>query len=212
MDHYGALLSILDHLKKPVPLVVHPEAFSSPRYVEPPGKKRLTFPVLKEKDLLARGARLIRSEGPYISADGLWAVTGEVERTTDFETGRPHAWIERNGKMEKDKTLDDQSVVVALRNRGVVIVTGCAHAGIINTVRYSQKITGIDRVHAILGGFHLSGKDFEGIIDPTIEELRAIGPDLIVPTHCTGWKAMERMSKAFPHRFVQNSVGTRIVL
>jgi len=212
MDHYGALLSVLDNIKKPMPLVVHPEAFSSPRYVELPDKGLLVFPALKEKDLLARGVRLIPSKIPYVSSEGLWAVTGEVERTTGFETGLPDAWIERDGKMEKDETLDDQSVVMAVKDRGLVIVAGCAHAGIVNTIRYSQKITGIDRVYAILGGFHLSGKHFEAIIDRTIEELRAIGPDVIVPMHCTGWKAIERMSRAFPEQFVLNSVGTRILL
>lgn len=212
MDHYGALLSILNNIKKPTSLVVHPEAFYSPRYIELPDKRRLVFPALEKKDLLARGVRLTASKAPYISAEGLWAVTGEVERTTDFETGLPNAWIERNGKMEKDETLDDQSVVMAVRGRGLVIVAGCAHAGIVNTIRYSQKITEIDRVYAILGGFHLSGKHFEAIIDHTIEELRTIGPDVIVPMHCTGWKAVERMSKAFPEQFVLNSVGTRILL
>jgi 7,8-dihydropterin-6-yl-methyl-4-(beta-D-ribofuranosyl)aminobenzene 5'-phosphate synthase len=103
-------------------------------------------------------------------------------------------------------------MVMAIRGKGLVVVAGCAHSGIINTIRYSQKITGIDQVHAVLGGFHLSGRSFEAIIDRTIEELRKIGPKVIVPMHCTGWKAIEKISKVFPDEFVRNSVGTRILL
>lgn len=212
MDHYGSLFSLLDNIEKPMPIVVHPEAFSPSRYIERSDKRLLVFPVLKETDLVARGGRIIPSKSPFVSPERLYAVTGEVERTTGFETGLPDARIEKNGKMEKDETLDDQSVVMVARDKGLVVVAGCAHAGIINTVQYSQKITGIERVHAILGGFHLSGKHFEAIIDRTIEALRGIDPDVIVPMHCTGRKAMDSISRAFPNQFVLNSVGTRILL
>ena len=92
------------------------------------------------------------------------------------------------------------------------VITGCSHAGVINTVRYARKITGVDRVHAVLGGFHLAGLLFEPIIPPTVEALREIGPEVVVPSHCTGWRAIHALADAFPEGFIPGSVGTRYVL
>ena len=107
---------------------------------------------------------------------------------------------------------DDQSLVMHLRNKGLVIVSGCSHAGIVNTVLYSKKLSGVDRVHAILGGFHLTGAVFEPVIDPTIQELKKLDPEVLVPMHCTGWKAINRFSQAFPASFILNSVGSKYTL
>jgi 7,8-dihydropterin-6-yl-methyl-4-(beta-D-ribofuranosyl)aminobenzene 5'-phosphate synthase len=88
------------------------------------------------------------------------------------------------------------------------VIGGCSHAGIVNTVRYGKKITGAQRVHAVLGGFHLAGPLFEPILDDTMECLKAEAPEVVVPMHCTGWKAIQRFSLAFPSAFVLNSVGS----
>lgn len=144
--------------------------------------------------------------------DSMIAVTGEVERVTGFERGLPNASVERDGKIEPDMILDDQALVIKLKEKGLVIISGCGHAGVINTVLYARKITGIDRIHAVLGGFHLSGPVFEPIVESTITEFRKIRSEIIIPMHCTGWKAVKRFSEEFPSSFVLNSVGTRIVL
>jgi 7,8-dihydropterin-6-yl-methyl-4-(beta-D-ribofuranosyl)aminobenzene 5'-phosphate synthase len=89
------------------------------------------------------------------------------------------------------------------------VLTGCGHSGIVNIVRYVKRLTGEDRVHAVIGGFHLSGPAFEKIIDPTCEALAAFAADHLVPCHCTGWKATQAIATSFPDAFVQNSVGTR---
>ncbi len=96
--------------------------------------------------------------------------------------------------------LDDRALVINIKEKGLVIISGCAHAGIINTIRYSQQITGLTKVYAILGGFHLAGKEFEKRIEPTIEELKEINPELIVPSHCTGWRALISYSSSVPKR------------
>jgi 7,8-dihydropterin-6-yl-methyl-4-(beta-D-ribofuranosyl)aminobenzene 5'-phosphate synthase len=93
-----------------------------------------------------------------------------------------------------------------------VIISGCSHAGIINTVFYAKAITGVDKIHAVLGGFHLSGPIFEPIIEKTITEFKEIKPEIITPMHCTGWEAIKRFSEKFSSSFVLNSVGTRIAL
>jgi 7,8-dihydropterin-6-yl-methyl-4-(beta-D-ribofuranosyl)aminobenzene 5'-phosphate synthase len=139
-------------------------------------------------------------------------VTGEVERTTPFEKGLPNATLARAGKEEKDPIRDDQALVIHLREKGLVVVSGCAHAGIINTVVYAKKLTGIEKVHAVIGGFHLSGPVFEPILEKTVEAFGEMKPEMIVPMHCTGWKAIRRFAEAFPDSFVLNSVGSTFSL
>jgi 7,8-dihydropterin-6-yl-methyl-4-(beta-D-ribofuranosyl)aminobenzene 5'-phosphate synthase len=101
-------------------------------------------------------------------------------------------------------------VIAHLRRKGLVVVSGCAHAGIVNSVRYAQAITGVEAVHAIMGGFHLTGKLFEPIIPPTVVALKEINPRYVVPTHCTGWSAIHEIANALPTAFVANSVGTTL--
>jgi 7,8-dihydropterin-6-yl-methyl-4-(beta-D-ribofuranosyl)aminobenzene 5'-phosphate synthase len=103
--------------------------------------------------------------------------------------------------------MDERAVAINIKGKGLVVLSGCAHAGIINTVAYARHITGTEKVHAVMGGFHLAGKEFENRIQLTIEELRRINPEHVVPSHCTGWRAMCAMAKAFPEAFVWNSVG-----
>ena len=139
-------------------------------------------------------------------------VTGEVERTTGFEKGLPGALMEKDGEMEPDLIADDQALVMNLREKGLVVISGCSHSGIINTILYAQKVTGLGKIHAVLGGFHLTGPAFESIIEKTISELKNVAPEVVVPMHCTGWKAIQRFSQEFPSAFVLNSVGSKINL
>jgi 7,8-dihydropterin-6-yl-methyl-4-(beta-D-ribofuranosyl)aminobenzene 5'-phosphate synthase len=213
MDHTGSLFTVLDRINKPIPLVIHPDAFVSPRYFGLDDGRKLRFPVtLVQADLAHRKVELVVSKAPTLLANDMVAVTGEVERVTEFEKGLPNALLERNGKLEKDPIADDQSLVLNLKGKGLVVLSGCAHAGIINTVLHAQKITGIREVHAVIGGFHLSGPVFEPIIEETIRELKQMEPAVLVPMHCTGWKAIERFSQEFPTSFILNSVGSRFTL
>jgi 7,8-dihydropterin-6-yl-methyl-4-(beta-D-ribofuranosyl)aminobenzene 5'-phosphate synthase len=134
-----------------------------------------------------------------------------VERVTDFEKGFPWAEAKINGKWVVDPIHDDQAAVVKVKNKGLVVVSGCSHSGIINIVRYAQKVTQTEKVHAVLGGFHLSGPLFEPIVEPTIEEMKKIKPDLVVPMHCTGWKAINQFALKMPEQFQVNIVGSTYV-
>ena len=107
---------------------------------------------------------------------------------------------------------DDQAVVIHVKEKGLVILTGCGHAGAINTIRHAQELTGIQQVYAVLGGSHLTGALFEPSIPPTIAALKTLNPALIVPAHCTGWKATHALARKLPEAFVPNSVGTRFML
>jgi 7,8-dihydropterin-6-yl-methyl-4-(beta-D-ribofuranosyl)aminobenzene 5'-phosphate synthase len=137
-------------------------------------------------------------------------VTGEVDRTTDFERGFPGHEAQRDGAWGPDPLiLDDQALVASVRGRGLVVLTGCGHAGIVNIARYARKLTGAERLHALVGGFHLSGPAFEPIIEPTCAALAELSADYLVPTHCTGWRATHAIANRFPDAFIQNCVGTR---
>jgi len=213
MDHTGSLYPILDKIPGRIPLVLHPGAFVYPRYTAAPdGSKRLWPRTLVRDDLKQKNVKLVESKPPTLIADDRIMVTGEVERKTGFEKGMPNALLEKDGKFVHDPITEDQAIVVKLKDKGLVVISGCSHAGIVNTVMFAQKTTREEKVHAVLGGFHLSGPFFEKIHDDTIRELKKMDPELIVPMHCTGWKAVQRFQKEFSSRFVLNSVGSMITL
>jgi len=213
MDHTGSLHILLEKIGRPIPLVVHPDAFLFPRYLEGDDGKKRRFPrTLVKADLEDRKVDALVRKTPTHLADDTVMVTGEVERVTEFEKGLPNAFAERDGKLEKDLILDDQSLVIKLKEKGLVIISGCSHAGIINTVLYARKMTDIEKIHGVMGGFHLSGAAFEAIIEETVKELQRMNPQVLVPMHCTGWKAIQRFAQEFPSSFALNSVGSKIVL
>lgn len=213
MDHTGALYPIVESLGKSIPLIVHPDAFLYPRLLDLDDGTKLEFPqAIKKEEAKSTGLEIVENSSPSLLADGMIAVTGEVERVTDFEKGLPNISVERDGKIEPDMILDDQALVIKLKEKGLVIISGCGHAGIINTVFYAKRITGVDRIHAVLGGFHLSGPIFEPIVERTITEFKKIRPEVIIPMHCTGWGAIKRFSEEFPSSFILNSAGTKVAL
>jgi 7,8-dihydropterin-6-yl-methyl-4-(beta-D-ribofuranosyl)aminobenzene 5'-phosphate synthase len=213
MDHTGSLYPLLEKMPGPVTLVLHPDAFLYPRYFGLEDGTKLLFPrTVVEADLKRRNVNIQESKTPTLIAEDTILITGNVERTTEFEKGLPNALMEREGKIEKDPISDDQALVLHLKGKGLVVISGCSHAGIVNTALFSQKIIAEQNIHAILGGFHLSGSFFEPIIDKTIEALQGMNPEVIVPMHCTGWKAIQRFSEAFPDSFALNSVGSKFTL
>jgi 7,8-dihydropterin-6-yl-methyl-4-(beta-D-ribofuranosyl)aminobenzene 5'-phosphate synthase len=145
--------------------------------------------------------------------DGSLLVTGEIERTTEFEQGLAVHQAFRDGEWQPDPFIyDDQALVTHVRGLGLVVIAGCGHAGVVNTVRFAQKLTGIERVYAIIGGFHLATSPLETVIWPTVEALAGFAPEVIVPAHCTGWRATHALAAALPDAFIPPSVGTKYVL
>jgi len=213
MDHTGSLYGILEKIPGTIPLVLHPGAFQYPRYTRTPdGSKRLFPQTLVKNDLEQKNVEIVESKTPITIANDTIMVTGEVERTTPFEKGMPNALVEKDGELVFDPFIDDQAIVLKLDNKGLVVISGCAHAGIVNTLMFAQKTTGEQKIHAVLGGFHLSGPFFEKFHEPTVEALKKIDPDVLMPMHCTGWKAIHRFQKEFPESFVLNSVGSKVML
>jgi len=212
-DHTTGLDGFARAVGRPnLPVVIHPE-FWSKRRIALPGRDPWELPTTSRRALELAGFDIVEAEKPSFLFEGSVLVTGEVARTTDFETGfAPHqAW--RNGAWEPDPLiLDDQALVVHVRGRGLVVLTGCGHAGVVNITRYARHLTGVEAVHAVMGGFHLTGGLFEAIIPATVEALAELAPDVVVPAHCTGWKAAAAVAARLPEAFIQNTVGTRFDL
>ncbi len=209
MDHYGGLSWAVGQIvKKPVPIVIHPHAFASPRLFRLPDGRDLLFPVMDRKAVESAGGKFQEISGPSLQMEDHLLVTGEVERVTPFEKGMPNAFIKQGDSLVHDDILDDQGCVLNVRDEGIVVISGCAHAGIINTIRYAQKLTGVEKVLGVIGGFHLTGPVFEPIIGDTIEEMKRINPNRLVPMHCTGWNAIKAFEAAMPNAFALNASGT----
>lgn len=209
-DHTTGLDGLATALgRSGLPLIIHP-LFWLRRRLNIPGREPRALPSTSKSALRGAGFEIIEERQPSFLLDGAVLITGEVERTTPFERGFPVHEAFRDGAWQPDPLiLDDQAMVLHVVGKGLVVLTGCGHAGIVNIVRHAQRLTGIDQVYAVIGGFHLTGPWFEPIIGETCAALAEIGPQVIVPAHCTGWRAVHLLAAAFPEAFIQNSVGTR---
>ena len=207
-DHAGGLPGLIPWLRPGIPVHLHPDAFIERRMNFPVLDAPVPIPAPDEPSLRAAGAVPTPLEEPSAVAGGLALATGEVPRRTGFEHGMPGAEALLDGSWRPDPFRDDQGLVVNLRGRGLVVITGCAHAGVINTAAYAKELAKTERVHAVLGGFHLTGPAFEDVVGPTIETLRRMDPRFVVPMHCTGWRATARFAEEMPGPFVLNTVGT----
>lgn len=211
IDHHGGLEGLFQRLgNRRMPLILHPDAWRDRKITFPNGNE-VHLPPPSRQDLDAEGWEVVEAPQPSFLGDGSVLVTGQIERVTEFERGFPLQQARLHGGWEPDPWLrDDQAVVVHVKDRGLVVLTGCSHAGIINVLRHAQRVTGVEKVHAVVGGLHLTGGIFEPIIPDTLAALETIQPDVIVAGHCTGWKALQQIAARFPEAYVPSSVGTRI--
>lgn len=212
-DHVMGLEGLASRLgARNLPVLLHPDFWTRRRIITP-GGGAWELPMPSRSGIEAADFELIEDRRPSFLLDGVLLVTGEVDRTTDFETGMPihQAW--RGDDWVPDPLIhDDQAVILHVRDKGLVVLTGCGHAGIINIVRHAKALTGIDQIYAVLGGFHLTGGIFEPIIPQTVAALASEQPQVVVPAHCTGWKAQHALAAALPESFTPNSVGSRFEL
>jgi 7,8-dihydropterin-6-yl-methyl-4-(beta-D-ribofuranosyl)aminobenzene 5'-phosphate synthase len=206
-DHFGGLASAVKAIgKQDLPIIVHENMFKTRGSANARGAVRQYPDFPSEAELSP--ARFVSTKQPSLTAGGMVCVTGEIPRKTSFETGYAQHKTLVGGAWKSDPLIiDERAIAIVIKGKGLVVLSGCAHAGIVNTVIYAQQTMGTEKVHAVMGGFHRAGKTFENRIQPTIEALQQINPDLIVPSHCTGWKAMCAMAEAFPRAFAWNSVG-----
>ena len=208
-DHTTGLSGLIGRLGRAnLPVLIHPE-FWNRRRLAIPGGEPVGLPTTSRRALEEAGFDIIEQRQPSFLHDRSVLITGEVDRVTGFEKGFPAHQAWRGSSWEPDPLiLDDQALIANVAGRGLVVLTGCGHAGVINICRYAQRLTGGGKLHAVIGGFHLTGPLFEPIIADTVSALEQLTPDVIVPAHCTGWKATHAIARHLPGAFIQNSVGT----
>jgi len=193
-----------------LPVLIHPH-FWRRRRLTIPGREPQEIPTTSRRALAEVGFDVIEEEQPSFLFGRSVLITGEVPRVTGYEPGFPpqQAWLD--GRWEPDPlVLDDQALIVDVKDKGLVVITGCGHAGVVNICRYARRLTGDRPLHAIIGGFHLNGPLFEPLIPRVLDDLAALAPSVIVPAHCTGWRAQHAMGARFGEAFIPNTVGTRL--
>ncbi len=211
-DHHGGLEGMVRRVgRRGLPLVLHPDAWKD-REVRFPNGAAVHMPPPTRNDLDREGIELLEEVEPTFLVDGAIMVSGQVERHTDFEPGMPNQFARAaDGGWEPDPMVwDDQCLVVNVRDRGLVIISGCSHAGIVNILDHVRTVSGIEHVHGLIGGLHLTGPVMQPAIAPTVEAITELRPDVIVPGHCTGFAATAALATLLPDSFVVTSIGTRL--
>jgi len=152
-----------------------------------PGRDPQEIPTTSRRALIDAGFEVIEERQPSFLFNRSVLVTGEVPRTTSYEAGFPpqQAWLD--GRWQPDAlVLDDQALIVDIKDKGLLVITGCGHAGIVNICRYARRLTQERALYAIIGGFHLNGPIFEPLIPRVLDDLGALAPRVVVPAHCKG--------------------------
>ena len=195
-----------------LPLTLHPAVWTR-RRLALPGGRELEMPTLSRGALEREGFEVIERQQPSLLAGGI-LITGEVDRVTEFEHGMPpqhQAWDGHGWRHDPD-VIDDQALVINVRGRGLVVITGCGHAGVVNIIRHAMRLTGVGPAARGHRRLPPSGPAFEPVIAPTVAALTELAPELIVPGHCTGWRAQHTLAAALPGAWAQTSVGTTYTL
>jgi len=206
-DHTGGLECILEKTG-PTTVYCHPDVFA-PKYALREGQKRYIGIPFQKDDLEAMGARFDLAKNAREIMPGIW-LTGEVSRVSDFENPSPDLVVEGEDGLVVDPLWDDQALVLVL-DRGLFVILGCAHSGMINTLEQAQRATGVDHIIGVVGGTHL-GFGGEDKLPKTIVALKEYDLEILGASHCTGMKASSILSAEFGEKFIFNNVGTVIEL
>ena len=211
LDHIGGMTELIKRTgKNEMALVMHPEALREGRFLKSPQGLKIRLPSFTREKAKEARVILVETEGPYPILDGDLFFLGRIPRVTEFERGAPNLFYMKNGEETWDDLLDDTAIVAHVRGKGLVVLSGCAHSGIVNTVLYAKDVSQVQKVFTIMGGFHLSGPQMGSVIEGTIQGLKEIDPTYIIPAHCTGRNAIMRIEKEMPDRFILNMAGTKL--
>ncbi len=216
-DHIGGLIGILRALSpRQTPVVLHPRTtFRRAIHTQQDGRwqiREMNPSPPSIADIRTAGGVVMMSRGPVRLANGTLLTSGEIRHTTDYELGVKGHLININNEWQDDTlVLDDTCLIADVRDRGLVVITGCGHAGVVNTVSHAREITGVDTVYAILGGLHLVGEDAADRIEKTITDLKRLNLEVIVPCHCTGAAAHRSLWNVLSGAYCGCSVGNQYV-
>jgi 7,8-dihydropterin-6-yl-methyl-4-(beta-D-ribofuranosyl)aminobenzene 5'-phosphate synthase len=210
-DHYLGAVDILrqhqSRIAAGTPFYVGEEAFNRRYSLRPNTTEAADLGQLMKEDIEKLGLKVVELNKPAQIIPGAY-FTGNIERLTSYEKIPASLQIKRGEKPEQDDMRGEQALFFNVKGKGLVVISGCAHAGIVNTVKQAQKVSGTDKLHAVMGGFHLINAKPE-LIQSTVADIKAMKPDHIVPSHCTGYESTVAFSKEMPEAFTLNTAGTK---
>ena len=211
-DHSGAMLLALGMIRgrndaRTVPFYAHPGMFVTRGVRQANGSVRRMDDVPSVIELSDFGAAMVVTTEPQTPLGGLFYVSGEIPRVSGFERGYPGQVKRTADGWEPDELLmDERWLAVNVAGKGLVVLSACSHAGIVNVCRHARATFSDIPIHAVMGGLHLSGPN-EAIIPQTIEGLKEFSIKTIAAGHCTGWRAMTALAKEFPDALAPTAVG-----
>jgi 7,8-dihydropterin-6-yl-methyl-4-(beta-D-ribofuranosyl)aminobenzene 5'-phosphate synthase len=207
-DHFGGLLGFLStyrrRMRSQLRFYGHPDHYVA-RWVERDGD-RVSLGRLDRGDVARWDVDVVDVPAPVVLAEGV-LLSGEMHATEPYEVIPPMLRAERDGALVQDTFIGEQTLVAHVRDRGLVVVTSCSHRGIVGICRHATRVSGVPKIHAVVGGFHLSGLDAERI-DRVVEALRGFEVDYLVPQHCTGAEALVRLAQRMGKELVVSSTGS----
>ena len=204
-DHTGGLRPVLRRMRKKIEIIAHPDVWAA-KYSRRQGQadRYIGIPYQQE-ELESLGASFKPGTEPTRITDGI-ITSGEIPMVTDFEKIAPNLQVKGVGGFQPDKLLDDQALIMKT-GAGLVVILGCAHRGIINTLYHAQQLTGVKKIHTVLGGCHLINAPEERV-HLTINALKELGVERLGVSHCTGLPTAGTMAQEFGKRFFFNIAGT----
>jgi len=208
-DHTGGLREVLRRMKKEVEIIAHPDIWQA-KYSRREGKpdRYIGIPFRRE-ELESLGARFSLTRKTTKITDDIWT-SGEVPMKTEYETIDTGLLIKQGSDFLPDLVLDDQAIIVKTE-LGLVIILGCAHRGMINTINRAREITGVKEVQAVIGGSHLIGASEERLYQ-SIAALRELAVQKLGLCHCTDLPMISVLAQEFGENFIFNKAGTSLEL
>lgn len=214
LDHQSALIELLKAKRGEIPLGIPfyvGEQFFVETYFRFPDGRVVSLLALKREDVEGLGmVKIVEIKTPTPIVHGAY-LAGKIQQVTEYEKIAPVFVAKKGDQYVQEEFPGEQEIVMNVKGKGLVVLSGCAHRGIVNTVKHAQKITGIEKVHAVIGGFHLTGAKPE-LIQKTVADIKAMRPDYVVPMHCTGYEAIAAFAREMPDQFILNTAGTRYTI
>ena len=208
-DHTGGLKEVLRRIGKRTEIIAHPDIWAV-KYSRRQGEEERYIGIpFHRQTLESLGAKFNLTKEPVRITDNIMT-TGEIPMTTDYEEIEPYLQVKEGDSFKPDKLLDDQALIINTEP-GLVVILGCAHRGIINTLYHAQQLTGVKTIHTVVGGCHLMDATEERVW-LTIAALKELGVQRLGVCHCTGLPASAIMAQEFGDRFFFNNAGTSISL
>jgi 7,8-dihydropterin-6-yl-methyl-4-(beta-D-ribofuranosyl)aminobenzene 5'-phosphate synthase len=216
-DHAGGLPMALELINRSnggraIPCYLHPGMFRQRALPLPGGGLLPIREIPSPDDLAAKGGDPVITISPQVLLDGMFYVSGEIPRVTSYEKGFPgHKRRSEDGETWEDDSLieDERFLAVHVKEKGIVVFTACSHAGVVNVLKHAQSCFPSVPLYAVTGGFHLSGGN-EKIIPESVRDIGGFGLQLIAPGHCTGWRAVNALVRAYGDQTVTPSAVGKI--